>query len=159
MKLYVSHVCLGLNIPLENFSLVWKCRHYRWSASKSDICAALMAIKKWGLISAPQLYCDKGPPFKWSSLRTRDTRTFCRAFGSWALTSCCLTTWFYNLRLSGPGFVHITFRMRGNILTDYVTAQCITWNHAIIIVMLRIKGRRDAEQFHKNAALLAHWAT
>ena len=113
MKLYVSHVCLGLNIPLENFSLVWKCRHYRWSASKSDICAALMAIKKWGLISVPQLYCDKGHPFKWSSLRTRDTRTFCWAFGNWALTSCCVTTCFYDLGLMVLGFEHLTFPLRG----------------------------------------------
>ena len=118
-----------------------------------------MAIKKWGLISVPQLYCDKGHPFKWSSLRTRDTRTFCRAFGNWALTSCCVTTCFYDLGLSGLGFVHTTIRMRGDTLTDYVTARCITWNHAIIIGMLRIKGRRDAEQFHKISALLAQWAT
>ena len=118
-----------------------------------------MGIKKWGLISVPQLYCDKGHPFKGSSLRTRDTRTFCRAFGSWALTSCCFTTCFYDLGLSGLGFEHRTFRMRDNTWTDYVNARCITWHHAIIIVILRIKGWRDAEQFHKNAALLAQWAT
>ena len=118
-----------------------------------------MAIKKWGFCSVPHLYCDTGHPFKWSSLRTRDTRTFCWAFGNWALTSCCVTTCFNDLGLSGLGFVHTTIRMRGDTLTDYVTARCITWNHAIIIVMLRIKGRRDAEQFHKNSALLAQWAT
>ena len=43
-------------------------------------------------------YCDRGLPFNWSSPRTCDTHTCCRAFGSWAVTIC-----FYDLGLSRPG--------------------------------------------------------
>ena len=44
----------------------------------------------------------------WSSLRTRDTHTYCRAFSSGAVT-----TYFYDLGLSRLGFQHPSFRLRG----------------------------------------------
>ena len=45
----------------------------------------------------------------WSSLRTRDTNTFCRSFSSGAVTTC-----FYNLGMSLLGFEHPTFRLQGH---------------------------------------------
>ena len=45
---------------------------------------------------------------KWSSQRTCDTHTCCRAFSRGAVTA-----WFYDLDLSRLGFEHPTFRMRG----------------------------------------------
>ena len=39
---------------------------------------------------------------------TRDTHIYCREFGSEAVTTC-----FYDVVLSRPGFEHQTFRLRG----------------------------------------------
>ena len=46
---------LGFIIPLENFSLIWKRRHYRWRTANFDLCCALMAIEQWGFFSVPHL--------------------------------------------------------------------------------------------------------
>ena len=49
--------------------------------------------------------------------RTCDTRTYCQAFGSGAVTTC-----FYGLGLLGLGFKHPTFRFcKGNTLTQCAT--------------------------------------
>ena len=132
----------GALCSTREFSFVWKCRHYQWSVSKS----ALMAIKKWGFFSVPHLYCDTGHSFKWSSLRTRDTHTVCRAFSSWALTSCCVTTCFYDLGLSGLGFVHITFRMRGESFNRLRHSNGVY--QATFIIRSNIQVRRIAQQFY-----------
>ena len=50
----------------------------------------------------------RGIRLYWSSPRTRDTHTYCRASGSGAVTTC-----FYDLRLPRLGFKHPTFRLRG----------------------------------------------
>ena len=52
--------------------------------------------------------CDTGHPFIMNTSRTRDTHTYCRAFGSGAVTIC-----FYNLVLWRLGFEHPTFCFRG----------------------------------------------
>ena len=54
------------------------------------------------------IYCDTWHPFVWSSPRTRDTHTCCRAFKIGAIT-----TFFNDLGLSRAGFEHPTFGMRG----------------------------------------------
>ena len=48
-------VCLGFYVPLESFSLVRRCLHYRWRASNFDLYYALMAIEQWGFFSMPHL--------------------------------------------------------------------------------------------------------
>ena len=50
----------------------------------------------------------RGIRLYWWSLRTRDTRTYCRAFSSGAVTTC-----FHDWGLSWPGFEHLIFRLRG----------------------------------------------
>ena len=38
-------------VPLENFSLLWRCHHLRWRPANFDLCSALMtliAIEQWG---------------------------------------------------------------------------------------------------------------
>ena len=50
----------------------------------------------------------RGIRLLWSSPRTRDTHTCCRAFGCGAVT-----TSFNDLGLSQLGFEHPTFRLRG----------------------------------------------
>ena len=52
-------------------------------------------------------YFDTGHPFIMFSPRTPDTHTYCRAFGSGAVTTC-----FYDLGLSRLGFKHPTYRLR-----------------------------------------------
>ena len=112
--------------------------------------AALMAMKKWGFFSVPHLYCDTGHSFKWSSLRTRDTHTVCRAFSSWALTSCCVTTCFYDQGLSGLGFVHITFRMRGERFNRLRHSNGVY--QATFIIRSSIKVRRIAQNSIQGCA-------
>ena len=63
-------VCLGFFISLQNFALIWRRYHHRWRAAN--------------------FYLDA----RHSSSRTRDTRTYCRAFISGAVTS-----YFYYLGL------------------------------------------------------------
>ena len=63
----------------------------------------------WPLSSEGSLayhtYCDIS--LEWSSPKTRDTHTCCRAFGSGAVTTC-----FYDLGLSSLRFEIATFRIR-----------------------------------------------
>ena len=74
-------VCLGFNIPLENFSLIWRRHHYqfclfvfifggfssnsrlfhRWRTANFDLCSVLMAIEH---SIACHTYCDTGHRFK-----------------------------------------------------------------------------------------------
>ena len=48
-------VCLGLYIPLENFSLIWRQHHYRWRAVNFYLHSTLVAIEQWGFFSVPHL--------------------------------------------------------------------------------------------------------
>ena len=48
-------VCLGYFVPLENFSLILRWHHDRWTAANFDLCSALMAIEQWGFFSVPNL--------------------------------------------------------------------------------------------------------
>ena len=50
----------------------------------------------------------RGIRLQWSSLRTRDTLTYCRAFGCGAVMVC-----FYDLSVLRLGFEHPIFCMRG----------------------------------------------
>ena len=85
-------VCLSVFIPLENFSLICRRHHYQWRAANFDLCLAFMTIEQWGFFSVPHVLWHGASP------RTRDTYTYCRAFGSWAVTTC-----FYDLGLSRLG--------------------------------------------------------
>ena len=70
------------------------------------------ARHSWQLSSEGSLachtYCDTGHPFIWSSPRIRDTHTYCRVFGSRAVTTC-----FNDLCMSRLGFKNPTFHLRG----------------------------------------------
>ena len=93
-------------VPLENFSLIWSRHHYWWRALNFDLCSAIMAIEQWGLFSVPHLLWHRGIRLWWSSPRTRDIHTYCRAFGSESVT-----TSFNNLGMSRLEFKHPTFCM------------------------------------------------
>ena len=45
----------GVLVSLENFSLIWRCHHYRKRAADFDLCSAFMAIERWGIFSVPHL--------------------------------------------------------------------------------------------------------
>ena len=47
--------CLGIIVPFENFSLIWRCHHYLWKAGKVELCSTLMAIEQWGFSKVPHL--------------------------------------------------------------------------------------------------------
>ena len=48
-------VCLGFFVPFENFSLIWRCDHFRLRAANFDLWSPLMAIDQWGFFSVPHL--------------------------------------------------------------------------------------------------------
>ena len=60
-------VCLGFFVPLENFSLIWRHQHCRWSAANFDLGTALIAIEKWG--ATPTV--TRGIRLLWSSPMSR----------------------------------------------------------------------------------------
>ena len=51
--LFVS--CLGVFIPLENFSFIWRRHHYRWRGANFYLCSALMAIEQWKIFNVPHV--------------------------------------------------------------------------------------------------------
>ena len=58
VRSYTHYVCLfalGFIVPIENFSLIWRCHHYRWRAANFDIRSTCMAIEQWGFFSVPHL--------------------------------------------------------------------------------------------------------
>ena len=86
-------VLFEFNIPLENISHIWRRRHYWWWAVNKTYARHLRSLSSLGC------------PF---IMIIHDTHTFCRAFSSWAVTTCC-----YGLGLSRLGFEHTTFSLRG----------------------------------------------
>ena len=54
-KFFVCFVCLGFFVPLDNFSLIWRCHHCLWRAANFDLCSALMAFEQWEFLSVPHL--------------------------------------------------------------------------------------------------------
>ena len=42
-------------VPLENFSLIWRCKHYRWRATNFHVCTALMTVEQWSFFNVPHL--------------------------------------------------------------------------------------------------------
>ena len=51
--LFCFFVCLEFIVPLENFSLILRRHHCRWSSANFNLCSALMAIEQWGFFSVP----------------------------------------------------------------------------------------------------------
>ena len=47
-------VCL-FDVPLENFSLIWRRHHYRWRAWNFYLCLEPMIMEQWGFFRVPQL--------------------------------------------------------------------------------------------------------
>ena len=92
-------------VPLENFSLFWRCHHYRWKAANFDQCSAHIAIEQWGLLT-PTVTRDTR--LQWSTPRTSDTHIYCLTFGSGAVTTCLNV-----LHLSRLEFEHPIFLFRG----------------------------------------------
>ena len=101
------YVCLGFIVPHEDFSVIWRRHHYRWRAANFDLCLELMAIEQWGFFSVPHLLWHGAFVYN-GHLRGPVTHTFCRVFGSGAVT-----TSFYDLGLSRLGFEHPTFHLQG----------------------------------------------
>ena len=66
--------------------------------------SALMTIEQWGFFSVPHLLWHGASVY---NLRTHNTRTYCRAFGSRAVPTC-----FYDLDLSQFWIEYSTFRLR-----------------------------------------------
>ena len=120
----LTYVCLFvIFVPLENFSLIWRRHHCRWSAANFDLCSALMVIEQWGFYSVSYLLWH-GASVCNGYLRGPVTLTHCRAFDSEALITC-----FYDLGLSLLGFEHPTFRLqdeRSNRLRPSI--RCLTCN-------------------------------
>ena len=54
-KMFSMFVWLWFIVPLENFSLIWRRRHYRWRAANFDLCSAHMAIEQLRFLSVPNL--------------------------------------------------------------------------------------------------------
>ena len=135
-KIPSQKVCMLLSFNNKSFTLItslslWRiCKHmfvcFEVFSSHSKICThmetspwPLKGYAFWPLLGThghwavmvlygaiPTVTWD----FRWSSLRTRDSHTYCRAFGSGAVT-----TYFYELSLSRLGFEHPTSSFRGEL--------------------------------------------
>ena len=55
-------VCLGFNVLLENFSLIWRRLNCRWRAANLTYARHFWPLSSEGS-SACHTYCDKGHPF------------------------------------------------------------------------------------------------
>ena len=88
----VFFVCLRFFLPTRKFSLTWRRCHCRWRAA--NFCPMLGTRGHWAVKvlwrATPAV--TRGIRLLWSSPRTRDTQTYCRALGSGAVTTC-----FYDL--------------------------------------------------------------
>ena len=106
--LYVCFlICLGFIGQHENFSLIWRRHHYRWRASKFELCSTLMAIGEWGYFRVPHLLWHGASVFN-IHLRRPVTLTLIAERLEW---SCHYL--FYDLDVSRLGFEHPAFRLRG----------------------------------------------
>ena len=98
-------------VNLENMSYPFVCSH---TSLVSFVCLLWVFMPgthcHWAVRvlyrATPAL--TRGICLLWSSERTRDTHTCCRAFGSGAITTC-----IYDKGLSRLGFKNPIFRMRG----------------------------------------------
>ena len=93
--------CLWFFVPSEKFSPIWRCHHCRWRATNWPM------LGTHGDWAVRDLYratptVTQGIRLKWSSPRTHDTHTCCRALSS-----------FCDLGLSRQRFDHSTLCMRG----------------------------------------------
>ena len=56
VNMFLMFDCLGFFfVPLENFSLIWRRHHCRWTAANFDLCSVLMVIEQRGFFSVPHL--------------------------------------------------------------------------------------------------------
>ena len=95
----------GFVVPFKNFSLIWRCHHYRWKTANFNLIvfSALIAIEQWGFFSVPRLLWHGTSVYNghlWGPLTLTPVAE--------RLTSC-----FNDQGLSQSGFKHPTFRMQG----------------------------------------------
>ena len=93
-------VCLfGVDRSTREFILIWKRHHYRLRVANFNRCSVYRLYGHW---TARVLYTPTVTSLKWSSPRTHDSHTFCRAFSSGAITTCFLN-WDSNTLYSACG--------------------------------------------------------
>ena len=56
-------LCLGIFIPLEKCSLIWRRLHYRWRPANVDLYLILMSIEQWGFFNVPHLMWHRTPVY------------------------------------------------------------------------------------------------
>ena len=107
LEVFVYYCLLGDSLQIWNFSLIWVRHNYRCRATDCPILIT-RGLCEWGFFSLQQLLWHGAFVYNAHS-GPRDTRTYCRAFGSGTVTTC----FFYDLGLSRLRFEHPTFRLRG----------------------------------------------
>ena len=80
----------------------WRRHHYRWRASKFDLCSALMDIEHWGFLNIPHLLWHKSSVYN-ASIRGLVTLTPVGERLAVELSQSVFTAY---------GFKHPTFRLR-----------------------------------------------
>ena len=107
-SIQLSYVSLfGFIGPNEDFSLEQRCHHCRQRTANFDLCSTLIGIGHGRVLQRGTPSVTRGIRLQWSSPRTRDTRNYCLAFGSGAVTTC-----LYVLGLWRLGFEQPTLRTR-----------------------------------------------
>ena len=101
--MFVILVCLGVFVPLETFSLIWRRHHNRWRVANFDLCSALIAFDQWGYT-----YCDTRHPFVMVISKDPWHPHLLSCVWQW---SCPYL--FNDLDLTRLGLEHPTFRLRG----------------------------------------------
>ena len=102
----------GFSYHSRIFHSLCRRHHYRWRwrAANFDLC--LPFIEQWMFFSVPHTpTVTRGISLLCLSPRTRDTNTYCRAFGSGAVITC-----FNDLGLSRPGIEPRSSACKANAL-------------------------------------------
>ena len=110
-------------VPLENFSLIWRRHHSRWTAANFDLCAALMAIEQWGFFNVPHLL-RHGTTVYNGHLRGPVTLT---ALAERLVVKLSLPACFYDLSLSRPGIEPRSPACEANALPLRHRGGCLTY--------------------------------
>ena len=103
LYMFVILVCLGVFVPLETFSRIWRRHHDRWRVANFDLCSALIAFDQWGYT-----YCDTRHPFVMVISKDPWHSHLLSCVWQW---SCPYL--FNELDLSRLGLEHPTFCLRG----------------------------------------------
>ena len=126
IKIYRSlFVCMFriFHIPLENFSLIWRCHHYWRGATNFDQCSALMTIEQRRFFNVSHLLL-LGPTLYNVHLWEHVTLTLVAEHLAVNLSLVVLKTWICPNWGSNPNLLHARWTLYHYVLFTYMLPFC-----------------------------------